>query len=479
MADPFIAHDGQVMLVADGEAPVAITGGISADDFGIVSAFRDGYLWAGYLRDAKGIWWFHARSGKALFVTADAEGFHVLDDDYGLDFSTVHLENRAISGSDPASFRLVENSPYFACDRNRLYVKDGSHFFHFDGVDTGPLVANGPYVSDADNLFHHGSALSLANDAKETATVQHSLDGEHDMLLKDWFLKHYRDIVGWWHPDYKVKADDAEPIAENWFKTRDAVFFVEVDDTVRGAKRVFHLVRGAAPDGFEPLDAIHGRDADGVYCRWRRIDGADPESFVALGGLFGRDGPAVYFNGYAVADADPDSFAVFPTLRPFAKDSKHVYARQFARTSQPFGHPDDVLLPLDRADAATFEAFGERGAWAADADGVYLHGERKKKLDASSFRFLCETDTNSWASDNNGLYRSNGAMSVAGIEGPAFRMLNGFWGSDGTVVFSFVTGAIQKSIDAKTFEVTDDEGGARDATSVFWIENGSVRKRKR
>jgi hypothetical protein len=479
MADPFIARDGQVMLVAEDEAPVAIAGGISTEGFQIVSAFCDGYLWAGYLRDAKGIWWSHARSGKALFVTGDADAFRVLDDNYGLDSSTVYLENRAIPGSDPASFALVENGTYFACDRHRLYVKDGSHFFHFDGIDTDSLVANGPYVSDRDHLFHHDGALSFANDAKETATVQHSLHGEHDMLLKDWFVSHHCDIVGWWHPDYKFKLDEAEPIAGNWFRTRDAVFFLEFDKSMRGTTQVFYLVRGAAPDGFEPLDDVHGRDAGGVYCRWRRVDGADPESFAALGGLFGRDRSAVYFNGYSVKDADPGSFAMFPTLRAYAKDGRRVYARQFARTSQPFGHPDDILSPLDKADPATFEPFGERGAWAADAGGVYLHGERKKKLDAGSFRFLCETGTNSWAGDRSGLYRSNGAMTVAGIDGAAFRMLNGFWGSDGNVVFSFVTGAIQKSIEAKTFEITDDEGGARDATSVYRIEDGSVRKRKR
>lgn len=472
MTAPFTVRDGNVVLIGDGhDDPVVITGGIVPNGFATINAFCDGYLWAGYLRDNRGIWWFHQRNKKALFVTPDAEGFHAVDDDYGVGTAGVYLEDRLIPDADPASFALVPNSSYFARDRARLYVKNGSGFFHFDGIDVDTLVANGAYVGDRDHLFHHGSTLTLANGAKSDETVQYSLHDEHDMLLKDWFAKHHPDIIGWWHPGYRSRSDDAQQIAHEWFRTSDAVFYR--DETA------LNLLRKADVASFEPLDADHARDAAHVFCRGRPIAGADPASFAALGGLFGRDEQAVYFNGYRVDDIEPAQFRIFETTRPFGADKTRVFATTFARTSVPFGHPDDILAPLDKADAESFRPFGTRGAWAADAHRVYLHGEHKKKLDASSFRFLCETATNGWAQDANGLYRSNGTMVVAGIDGRSFVRLNDFWGRDDNVVFSFVTGAIQKAIDAATFDVTDDQGGAEDAAATYRVESGAIKKKKR
>lgn len=474
---PFSVLDGSVMLTGDGsDAPVAIQGGITSDGFEIIHAFCDGYLWAGYLRDSRGIWWFHARNRKALFVTPDVEGFHAIDDDYGVSASGVYLEDRPVPDADPASFALVPNSTSFARDSHRLYVKNGSHFFQFDRTDMDTLVANGPFVRDKDNLFHLGDALTLANGAKTHETVQYSLHDEHDMLLKDWFAKHHAGIVGWWHPAYRGKADGAQPIAHDWFRTQHAVFHRETHQAGRRMEETFNLLRGADPATFEALDADHGRDAEHVFCRQCRIVGADRSTFTALGGLFGKDGHAVYYNGYQIDDADPESFMIVGTERPFATDKQRVYTSTFARTHSPFGHPDHVVAPLDKADPRSFRAFGKRGAWAADASRVYLHGEHKKKLDAASFRFLGETDTNGWAQDDNGLYRSQGSMVVAGIDGRSFVKLNAFWGRDDKAVFSFVTGAVQKAIDAKTFEVTDDIGGARDIAANYRIADGAIKK---
>lgn len=480
MTKPFAVIDNKVFCVgnADREA-VEIGGGISPDGFAIISAFEDGWLWAGYLRDVRGIWWFHARNKKAQFVTSDADGFRVIDDDYGLDSSHVYLEDQKIPGADPETFALVENGTYFAKDRHRIYAKDGSHFFQFDEIDVDTLIANGPLIGDADNLFHHGSGLNSINHYRHREKVHYSVEDEHDRLIKDWLAKHYPDIIGWWNPDYPYSADGAEQISDHWYTTENAVFFHETHAHMRGKEEAFNLLRGADPDSFQPLGAHHARDANAIFFHARRIRDADPSSFKALGGLFGADAKAVYYNGYRVEGADPASFVRLDTSRAYGKDKTSVYAEQFARTSWPFGHPDYVLAALEGAQPDTFHAFGESGVWAADAQRVYHGGEHKKKLDAASFRFLCETSTNSWAQDKNGLYRVNGATNVAGIDGASFEKLNDFWGSDRKVVFSFVTGAIQKAIDAKTFEVTDDAGGARDANAEYRIENGSIKKKKR
>ncbi|MDP9836874.1 hypothetical protein J2T09_001619 [Neorhizobium huautlense] len=480
MTKPFAVIDNKVFCVGnDDREPVEIGGGISPDGFAIISAFEDGWLWAGYLRDAKGVWWFHARNRKAQFVTSDADGFRVIDDDYGLDSSHVYLEDRNIPGADPETFALVENGTYFAKDRHRIYVKDGSHFFQFEEIDIETVIANGPLIGDANNLFHHSSSLSSINHYRHREQVHFSLEDEHDQLIGAWLAKHHPDIIGWWHRDYPYSADGAEQISDDWYATDNAVFFHETHEHMRGKGEAFNLLRGADPKSFEALDSDHGRDEKNVFCRQRRIRDADPSSFKALGALFGADVKAVYYNGYRVEGADPASFVRFDTTRAYGKDKTSVYAETFDRTSQPFGHPDHVLAPLEGAQTESFQAFGSRGSWAADAKSVYLAGEHKKKLDAASFRFLCETSTNSWAQDKNGLYRANGTMNVAGIDGASFEKMNDFWGSDGKVVFSFITGAIQKAIDTKTFEVTDDAGGARDANAEYRIENGSIKKKKR
>lgn len=403
MTAPVAVRDGLVVLIgADGEAPVPLGGGVRADGFRVIHVFRDGWRWAGYLRDVTGIWWFHGRNANAVFVT-DSAGFRVLDDDYGLGDEGVYLEDRLIPGADPKTFQMLDNTQYFARDRHRVYVKGGKLFFQFDRLDAATAVANGAYLADKDHLFHHHSGLSDADEHKDTAVVEWSLTDEHGMLLKDWLAQHYSNIVGWWHPGYVVP-----------------------------------------PPGPE-------------------ID------------LLVRDARHVYYNGYVVDGADPTSFTMINSR--FGKDDRQVYRREFARTSWPFGHPDDVLVALDKAESGSFQAFGEFGAWARDDSAVYLWGERKKKLDPATFEFLGETSTNSWARDRNGLYRSNGSLKVAGVDGSAFVKLNAYWGTDGSAVFCFVTGAVARAADALSFRVTED--GAEDDRATYRVSGGTVRRVKK
>lgn len=58
-------------------------------------------------------------------------------------------------------------------------------------------------------------------------------------------------------------------------------------------------------------------------------------------------------------------------------------------------------------------------------------------------------------------------------------MLNSYWGKDDNAVFCFATGGVQKTADPVTFRVTDPNGGAEDASFVYTIQQGSVRKTKR
>lgn len=410
-----VVVNGAVAISEDGNL-TPLTGGIRAEGFSVIDLHRDGWLWAGYLRDVAGVWWFHGRNAKAVYLGGHP-AFRVLDDDYGLSATAVYLEDKLIPGADPDSFEMLDNTPYFARDRFRVYVKGGKRFCHTDQVDPATAVANGAWIADRDHLFHHYSGLSRADDQKDAAETG---DGT---LFKDWLAQHHPDVGGWWSPGHVPRP----------------------------------------------------RDPAKMYFGDRVIAGADPATYQELTELVGRDAGRVYYNGYVVDGADPDTFVAVNAR--FGKDAQRVYRREFARTSWPFGHPDDVLVAVRDSDPASFESFGDMGAWARDDNLVYLWGEPKKKLDPASFEFLGETPTNSWARDDRGLYRSNGTLKVAGVDGAKFNKLNDIWGTDETVVFCFLTGAVARAADASSFRVTDD--GAEDAQAIYRVKDGAVRRIKK
>ena len=59
-------------------------------------------------------------------------------------------------------------------------------------------------------------------------------------------------------------------------------------------------------------------------------------------------------------------------------------------------------------------------------------------------------------------------------------MLSTFWGMDKNHVFNFVTERISKTIDAESFEVIDDNGGAQDKNFIYNVEDcDEIKKKKR
>ncbi|WP_028589812.1 DKNYY domain-containing protein [Paenibacillus massiliensis] len=465
-------HNHQVVRTdTENGEHVAVKGGISADHFEVIHLFTRGWIPFGYLRDGSGIWWYNGRSNKASRIskTQDQGTFTVLDDDYGLDDQNVFLEDKPIPGADPASFELLPHSPYFARDKHRLYVKGSNHFFTMNEVDASTAIAYQQYVTDRDHLFHYFNSLTYANESKDE--------------IKDWLLDNYPHVRGWWHADYEYNEAGLQPLQWNWHTTGRAIFYVVDSSDWRGdiTRTTRNLVRAADPASFEPLNEQFARDQQHVYFRWRIIEGADPISFVPLDDMCGRDKNHVYYNGYLVADADSPSFVSYPTAshHGLSKDTHHVYHADFVRTSLPFGHPDQVLVPMKGADPASFELLSPTGSWAQDVNNVYLWGTLAKAIDRASFQFLFNDEPQSWAKDQTHLYNANGKRTVKGVDGNSFVMLNRFWGKDMQTVFSFVTGSVQKSADASTFQVHDDMGGAEDQTHYYAIKNGDIKKTKK
>ncbi|OMF96085.1 DKNYY domain-containing protein [Paenibacillus sp. FSL R7-0273] len=470
MSSLFVTEADRVLLRQNEGEPVPLKGGITSEGFSVVHIFNRGWLPFGYLRDTQGVWWFDGRKSKVTLVSREAEGFRVLDEDYGLDAKHVYLEDKEIPGADPDTFRLLPGSPYFSVDKRRLYVKNGDRFHTWDDIDPETAVAKMDYCIDKDHVLHLFNSLSYANGSK----------GE----LVEWLRESCPDVCGWWHPDYAMTVQGAEHIQGNWYRTSAAVFYLEELGTSnrREPRQVYNLVRGADPATFEVLSGIYGRDSEGIYCTWRKVSAARTQAFEALGGLYGKDSENIFYNGYRVDSADPDSFqCLLPAgYLGLSKDNQHVYHAVFDRTEPPFGHPDYILEPLPGAEPESFEVLSENGSWAVDRDKVYQWGSPARKLDRASFAYLFDQGPESWAADSNGLYNANGKRTVKGIDGRSFRMLNRFWGKDDQAVFCFATGGVQRAADAATFQVTDDKGGAEDAGCYYTIKtDGTIKKTKK
>lgn len=210
--DTFIAdEDLQVIVhVNDNGERTTITGGITTRDFEVISTYAKGWLTFAYLRDRQGIWWFNARKNKASLFSGDAEAFRVINEDYCCDSQYVYLEDQAVPDSDPNSFRLLPNTPYFAQDQRYLYVKSSTHFHLFEDIDTNAVIAHHDYCTDKDHLFHLSSSLRYAN-------------GEKDEV-REWFREHHPDVPGWWHSHYAHSAEGATQITGNWVETASSIF---------------------------------------------------------------------------------------------------------------------------------------------------------------------------------------------------------------------------------------------------------------
>jgi hypothetical protein len=253
-----------------------------------------------------------------------------------------------------------------------------------------------------------------------------------------------------------------------------------------GADAPCHLVlAGADPATFQPINAYYGKDRNRVYHLARPIE-ADPETFHAIEGAYAADRRGIWFNGYLCVEADVASFEVLnwssDDTNSFARDKATLFSAIGSSRIGKFKGYSTLLKPIKNSHPASFVRLND--IWAKEDHNVYCYGKVWPGIDAGSFEFLF-TDpaftSRSYAKCRNGLYDANGRKRVKGIDGATFQMLNSFWGKDQNSVYSFKTDRIQKRMDAATFEVTDDAGGARDKDFDYSLDslNSVVRKKRK
>ena len=467
--------------------------GVSPDGFDVLFTEPSGIK--AILKDVKGIWWFYLfrNKPKLKFLTKDTTHFSIVNNDYAKDQKSVYLiakDGIAIPNSDPDTFVVIEDTPYYAKDKNFLYALDStSGLFIYDHADFDTLVpiSHSAYITDQDNVYHYGPPIQLSNSSKydEYFDYLYKEGANNFEKNKQVLLEKYPDIIGWWHPEYEFQPDIPSTQSKGYHQTNNAVYYIfEVNAKEETyIKPDYTVLRKADLSTFEILSPHYAKDKNHVFCQNRILKEVDVLSFKVISNKLAEDKNNLFFNGYPV-DCDKASFEIIYeqergySFELVARDKDHLYIdtmKKFGKTGLRTGYDKALTISKKVDDPASFEILND--FWARDRSQIYYDFKPHALTDPESFRLLF-ADHNDWALDNKHLYQYGKA--VKDIDGATFEMLNTHWGKDANHVFSFGTGRIRANIDVASFRVTDEEGGGEDKDFVYSFNNfGELRKKRK
>lgn len=464
--------------------------GISSDKFEtILFTNEHKQTYVKYLKDKKGIWFFHSRkNGITKFLTADIDNFSIINDDYASDSKSVYLvakDGFFIPNSDPDSFIILTNTPYFAKDKNQLYALDSSSGLSiYRYADNESIVsADGhQFVTDKHTLYHYSSAIEISNSQKylnyldpefpyEKRKDKSALD-----VNKEFLNNYYPNIIGWWHKDYPFQIDIENIDELGFYKTKNAVFHLESNSHLK--HNVPTLVRKADYHSFKSLNVYYGKDNKNVYYKSLLVLDADVNTFELVNEKLAKDKSSYFYNGNKI-ECDFDTFKVADENSLFFKDKNTLFSEQQVREGNVGMRYEiiDMLKPIKNSSPTTLKVFSS--VWAKDDNQVYRYAEPFKKADVRTFEYLHIQSRYDWAKDENYLFSDSVKKIMKGIDGSSFIAFNEFWGKDENNVFFFHTEKKLPSIDINTFKITDDNGGAMDENYLYSVnEIGELKKKK-
>jgi hypothetical protein len=317
----------------------------------LVSCGKEGYE----IRGDQVIW--HSWQGDGLFgkwsegVLTESKGFEILQrQGYAKSPTSVYYEGRQISGSDPATFQILDKREDMAKDAKQVYLRGGE----IEGADPASFALTAMY--------------DLSKDAKDYYLL-------HEPL-------HVKDVASFQilEPEYN-RFDNLI-----WARDQHSYYVREKATPI------------ADVASFQVIQGMYAKDAKQVYFGAGVLAGADPATFQGCGGLhgeLGKDAKQVYWEGNVVEGCDAPSFEYLRLH--FAKDRQHAYFC-YASGSPP------MILP--GSDAKTFEVIGvavEDFGYAKDAKQVYRGGNIIPGADPATF-VVDPSDTEN-SSDKNRRYR--------------------------------------------------------------------------
>ena len=387
--------------------------------------------------------------------------------DYTTDGKCVYCQGKLIPNPDPKTFKVIDNVPYFAHDKNQLYALSGSslglQIWTDVDVESLEFFSDTAFFADKNHLYHFNYYfIDYVN-----------LETTHEIKAKLQNRKPSSDAWWNWNDAY---YDILVPVAHNIFSDGTRVFYHFKKDQyfdyplfgLSHDTSYYSIIPNIEKNTLQVLNDFYVKDAKTVFHFCKKIS-ADTDTFEIINQNFAKDKNGIWYNGYLVNETiDSNTFEIISVQTgnirySFAKDKNSLFSTQQNTKIGKYKGYGNLLVKLKNADAETFTVINP--IWAKDNNNIYIYGKIWNLIDAQSFEHLFTDAENtyiSYAKDATNLYNANGKKIINGIDGHSFIALNEYWGKDKNVVFSFKTERIIKNIDPKTFIITGENGEAED-----------------
>lgn len=401
----FSIEKNKLFLVKDGNGRLSsgpIVVDLSLKDFKVLGESASGQMIGAWVSNKDGFFYITNKySGLTIKkIKHKINSLTALDCDFAVTDSGVLGMHLPLPNADPATFKLVENSPCFAYDKNQVYassnMKEGTQVW--DEVDISSVIFLDQHVTGNRFLFVDKNHLYQFNqhfiyyenysgvkmhypvptwqltakgefvDNPDYSEEEEKKFMETQGTLKKYLQFHYPHIGdAWWNlgKDYYRKLKELRWLRNIYLKDEKVFFKLNRGTTILKNELVlneisyrlspgskiekrpfFCVIPSADVNSFESLNKFYSKDAKRVYHYMRWIKEADPENFKALEGHFAKDKNHVFYRGYICKGADPESFA--PVGPEGGKDKNHSYAIKKSARIGPFKGYDELLQKVTR-----------------------------------------------------------------------------------------------------------------------------------
>jgi len=351
-------------------------------------------------------------------------------------------------------------SPYIASGTSSITFKEGvlerrvveadvATFLVLSHTGTSSLMY-GDYAKDSKNVYYKGKVVAGADPTTFEVLAYKNYVGDY-IYAKDGTHAYYgeKNIAG---------ADAATFEALYLVESEGYGEYYDEGSSATYAKDAHYVYSSATVESsLDPstvsLEGKFLRDEDSILGGNNDID---PASFVSLGGDYYKDKDNYYCWAYTVLRVkDPRTFV--PLEGPFAKDSQAVYST-------------NGCTSLARSDPNTFEIIpGHEGAYAKDANNVYVAGTIGQGIDPDTFVVISEH----YVRDASHIYFKSydSVLPLTDVQPDTFRTFDSdsLYAADATKVF--FGGEVLEGALASSF-ASLNEYYAKDAKQVYY--SGSV-----
>lgn len=235
----------------------------------------------------------------------------------------VWYKDKIIKGSDPASFKLIENG----------YAKDKDHAYYYDKLLVDIDIENFKiltyfFAKDKNMIIYQGNEVFGVENIQDFEIIDgyFSADGQNIYFNNDTLLLKIPDS----DPETFQCIDQNEEFQLStlkYYTDKDKAYFVDTEKNV--GDEDFLYVFDAFTESFEVLPSkYYSKDNFNFYFKNRIIENADRLSFKPLGKYYASDKANIFFKNKKIEGADIKTFRVFVDDDNFdARDYENYYLK--------------------------------------------------------------------------------------------------------------------------------------------------------